>query len=134
MTTKAAGGKITGLIALTLEAQSALEVGDPVMVTGDYECDLADGSQPIVGIVSVRNVGRGANGAYPVAVTPGDVTVEARGWLVVTKLSGGAITAGTGVGINATGDLVADGTGVAHLGIALMGATGAGTKIDVLVN
>lgn len=133
MTTKAAGGKITGLLALTLEAQVALNVGDPVMVTGPYECGLADGTKPVVGFVSVANKMRQA-GAYPVNKVPGDVTVEARGYMVRSITSGGAITAGAPVGIGAGGALLAVGAGVARIGIALMPAAGAGTKVDVLIN
>lgn len=132
MTTKTAGGKITGLLALTLEAQVALNIGDPVMVTGPYECGLADGSKPILGVVSVANVTRQA-GAYPVAKVPGQVTVEARGLYVRKVKSAGAVAAGIAVGLNNTQKLAADGAGVAHLGVSLMAATAANQDVDVLV-
>ena len=132
MATKQAGGKITGLLALTLEAQVALDVGDPVMVTGPYECGLADGTKPVVGLVSVANVTRnGPN--YPVANVPGDVTVEARGLYVAEMTSGGAFAAGALVGIGAGGALLAAGVGVENIGIALMAATGAAEQVDVLI-
>lgn len=131
MATKRAGGRITGLLALTLEAQVAMSVGDPVMVTGPYECGLADGSKPVVGIVSVANVTR--NGpSYPVSNVPGDVTVEARGVAVWTMTSGGAFGAGVAVGIDNTGALVEAGVGVATIGVSLMAATDADEQVDVL--
>lgn len=148
MTTKASGGKITGLLALTLEAQSALAVGDPVHIVGDYMCDKADGSLPVVGFVSVRNVGRGtvlppnANpnaGFYPVANVPGDVTVEALGLSVRTLTASGAVTIGHRVAIGAAGTVVDGGAsgaapgGTAIVGIALEAASGAGVTFDVLV-
>jgi hypothetical protein len=138
MTTKAAGGKITGLLALTLEAQSALNVGDPVHMVGDYMCDKADGSKPVVGFVSVANRRRGLfsegkAGVYPVANVPGDVTVEARGYQVLTLTAGtGGVTDGALVGIGAAGTAVATGTGVATIGIALESAA-AGAKFDCLI-
>lgn len=134
MTTKTQGGKITGILALTLESTVALAVGDPVHVIDDYEVEKADGSKPILGHVSVANVQREAGtGRWPVSAVPGQVTVEARGFSVRTITSGGAITAGAEVGHGAAGALLAAGGGVATIGIALMGAAGAGTKIDVLV-
>jgi hypothetical protein len=134
MVTKAAGGKITGLLAITLEAQVALAVGDPVMVTGPYECGLADGTKPVVGFVSVANKMRQAGtGNFPVNKVPGDVTVEARGVMVRRMTSGGAFAAGANVGIGAAGALLAAGGGVATIGIALMPAAGAAVKVDVLI-
>ena len=134
MVTKAAGGKITGLLAITLEAQVALNVGDPVMVTGPYECGLADGTKPVVGFVSVANKMRQAGtGNFPVNKVPGDVTVEARGVMVRRMTSGGAFAAGANVGIGAAGALLAAGGGVATIGIALMPAAGAAVKVDVLI-
>lgn len=133
MTTKSAGGKITGLLALTFEAQVAMEVGDPAMIVGDYEVGVADGSKPVVGFVSVANVGR--NGPlYPVPNVPGDVTVEARGFYVRRFTSGGAFAAGVDVGVNATGDLVAVGAGVARVGVSLMAAGGVGEDVDCLID
>lgn len=138
MTTKAAGGKITGLLALTLEAQSALNVGDPVHITGDYSCDKADGTKPVVGFVSVANRRRGTfaegkAGVYPVNAVPGDVTVEAMGYMVMTLVAGtGGVTAGAPVAIGAAGIVVASGAGTARMGTALETAT-AGNKFDCLV-
>lgn len=134
MATKQAGGKITGLLALTLEAQVALAVSDPVMVTGDYECGLADGSKPIVGHVSVANVQRQAGtGLYPVEKVPGDVTVEARGFSVRRIKSAGAVAAGIEVGQGANQKLAAVGAGVAKVGISLTAATAVDQWVDVLV-
>lgn len=133
MTTKSAGAKITGLLALTFEASVALNVRDFVHVTGDYTVAKADGTKPVVGHVSVANKGRGSDGAYPVSQVPGDVTVEARGLYVHTGIAGAAITAGVGVGIGAANTIVPTGAGVAEIGIALTGTTAAGQDIDVLV-
>jgi hypothetical protein len=131
MTTKKAGGKITGTIALTCEAQYAAAVGDYVHIVGPYEVALADGTKPIIGHVSVKNVKRGGASAFT-AQTPGDVTVEARGWNVKTHKSAGALAAGIEVGIDASGDLVAVGAGVAKVGITLTAATAANQDVDVL--
>jgi hypothetical protein len=136
MTTTASGGKITGLLALTMVGSTALALGDFVMVTGDYTVSLADGTKPVIGHVSVRNVKRTSDAnstSYPVNNPGGDVTVEAIGFYVKVHPAGAAITAGEGVGMNATGQLVPDGAGVAHLGVALTGAAAAATNVDVLV-
>jgi len=147
MTTKASGAKITGLLALTLEAQSALQVGDPVHIVGDYMCDKADGTLPVVGFVSVRNVGRGNvltggnpnAGFYPVANVPGDVTVEALGVMVLRLTASAAITAGHRVGITAAGAVIDAGNiataipaQTSVIGIALEPASGTGVTFDVL--
>ncbi len=138
MTTKAAGGKITGLLALTLEAQSALNVGDPVHITGDYSCDKADGTKPVVGFVSVSNRRRGTfaegkAGMFPVNAVPGDVTVEAIGLMVLTLTIGtGGVTAGAAFGVGAAGAILPAGTGVSNVGVALETAT-AGNKFDGLI-
>lgn len=135
MTTKLAGGKITGILALTMEASEALVVGDPVHVDDDYSVAKADGTKPILGNVSVANVKREANsGRYPVSNVPGDVTVEARGFSVRRMTSGAAVTVGGFVGIDATQravDVLPDAVNV--VGIALMGAGAADVDIDVLV-
>jgi hypothetical protein len=132
MTTTRSGGKITGLLALTMEAHFAAAVGDPVMVTGDYEVSKADGSKPTLGHVSVANVKR-LGRDYPVANNPGDCTVEARGFYVRTITVGAvAITAGAAVGIGGLSTLVAAGGGVDTIGVALM-AGDPGDDIDVLV-
>lgn len=134
MTTKTTGGKITGLLALTLEAQTALAVGAPVHISGPYECSLADGSKPVVGFVSVANVRRSAStGFYPSANAPGDVTVEARGLMVLTFTAAVAVAAGVAVGINNAQKIVIDAGGVAHVGITLTATGGANLPVDVLV-
>jgi hypothetical protein len=136
MTTKRSGGKITGLLALTLEATVATDVGDYVMVNGDYTCALADGSKPVLGKVSVSNKKRISN-TMGTSVgnpsVPGDVTVEARGLYVDTVLAGGAFAAGVEVGIGAANTVVVAGGGVATIGISLMASTGAGDDVDILV-
>lgn len=139
MTTKTVGGKITGLLALTLEATAALNAGDPVHVSGDFQVARADGTKPCIGWVSVPNVrrGTGANaGLYPVANTPGDVTVEARGYAVKDFLCAAVVAAGVDVGFAAAnpGQIVPF-TGAANtvkLGVALHGGA-IGARIDVLV-
>lgn len=133
MTTSAAGGKITGLLALTMVGTAALAVGDPVHVSADYTVVKADGTKPVIGHVSVSNVKRVA-GAYPVGNAGGDVTVEARAFYIRTIVSGAAITVGTEVGIGASNTLVPAGSNVATIGVALMGAGASGTPIDVMVN
>lgn len=136
MTTKGAGGRITGLLALTLEAQVALEKGDPVMITGDYECGLANGTKPMMGTVSVANKEPVRGVATRPAQVPGDVTVEARCFYVRTLIAAGAIAAGVGFRHAAAGAIVAvaaDAVGLAARidGIVLSGASGAGEAIDV---
>jgi hypothetical protein len=135
--TKTYGGRITGHLALTVQATVALQEGDDVMLTGDYTVGLADGSKPSIGHVSVRNVKRVATATtdeFPVGNPGGDVTVEALGLNVRVKTSGGAITAGHYVNVNGAGALVDGGVArtVATVGIALIGATAAGQPIDVL--
>jgi hypothetical protein len=94
VTTKITGGKVTGLLALTVEAQAGLEIGDAVHLTGPYEVNLADGTKPVLGTVSAANKKRSGS-SFPVANTPGDCTVEARGLFVATSTAGaGGITAG----------------------------------------
>lgn len=95
MVTKTAGARITGLLALTFEAQEDLSVGDPVSVTGDYEVSKYDGDKPFVGTVSVANVTREAgSGNFPVANTPGACTVETPGFFVEKVTASGEIAAG----------------------------------------
>lgn len=137
MTTKTAKGKITGLLALTMEASVATDVGDPVQVSDDYEVEIADGTKPVLGFVSVSNKGRistSMSTSVGNAVVPGAVTVEARGLMVRTIAAGAAIAAGVGVGIDASGDLVADGVDIAHVGTSLMAAANAGDLVDVLID
>jgi hypothetical protein len=133
LTTKRSKGRITGLLALTLEAQSALEVGDAVIVTGDYECDVPDGTSPIIGHVSVANKEPTRGTATRDPQVPGDVTVEAMGWYVRTFIANGAITAGTLVGVSAASprEVVTAGAGVTNVGIALM-TVADGDEVDVL--
>lgn len=137
MTTTIAGGRITGHLALTVIATAALQEQDDVMLTGDYTVGLADGTKPSIGHVSVRNVKRTATAttdSFPVGNPGGDVTVEARGFNVRCKLSGGVITAGNFVKINNLGALVDGGVvaSIANVGIALTSATAAGQNVDVL--
>lgn len=136
MTTTSSGGKITGLLALTCDSATALATGDFVMVTGDYAVALADGTKPVLGHVSVKNVKRTSTvttTSFPVANPGGQVTVEARGLYVKEHVAGAAIAAGVAVGIGAAGALLAAGAGVATIGIALTHSTAAGQAIDVLV-
>lgn len=135
MATKKAGGRITGHLALTCEAAVALQVNDHVHISADYTVSLADGTKPVIGHVSVRNVKRVStptSDTFPVANPGGDVTVEARGWNVQSFISGAALAAGIEVGRDAAGDLVALGAGVAKVGITLTATTAAGQAVDVL--
>jgi hypothetical protein len=100
MTTKIKGGRIVtpGVVALSCEAQVALEEGDPVHVTGPYEVSKADGTKLVLGITAVPNKGRvGSN--FPAAITPGACTIEAFGFLVATVKAGAQIDAGEPVGV-----------------------------------
>jgi hypothetical protein len=138
MTNKNAGGRITGLLALTCEAAVSLRVGDHVMLTGPYTVGLADGTVPVLGRVSVSNkrrvLGDDTSGSsIEYGVPGGEVTVEVPGFAVHTHPAGAAITAGSPVGIDATGDLVAVAFGaVNRVGIALSTTTAAGQSIDYL--
>lgn len=105
MTTKSALGRITGLLALTVEAQVALQIGDPTMVTGPYEVGLMDGTKPLLGHVSVANKKR-VGSDFPVSVAPGDCTVEALGFYVRSCIAGAAIGSGQAVRHTAGGLLV----------------------------
>jgi predicted RecA/RadA family phage recombinase len=137
VTTKTSGGKITGLLALTCDASVAVQVGDFVMLNGNYTVTLADGSAPVLGMVSVRNVKRTGDQyttTFPVANPGGTVTVEVAGFFVTQKMSGGAIAAGAACGIGAGGALLTAGGGVATIGVALTASAAAGQLIDVLVS
>lgn len=148
MTTKKAGGKITGLLALTMEAQVALRVGELVHITGDYEVTRADGTRPVLGHISVSNHNRRISDAFSTSVdnpeVPGDVTVEARGLYVKDFVADGVIAAGTRVravvAADGTSRVAAFDAAVAGadvslvVGVALTGAAAAGERIDVLVN
>lgn len=133
MVTKSSGGKITGLLALTCEAQEELDIGDVVMLTGDYEVNLSDGTAKL-GKVSVANKGRvsgvmGTSVGNP--VVPGAVTVEVPGFFVSTMELDATLAAGASVGTSDGKTLVADGVGVAHVGTLLTGGD-AGDDADVL--
>lgn len=139
MTNKNAGGRITGLLALTCEAAVSLRVGDHVQLTGAYTVGLADGSAPVLGRVSVSNKRRvlgddfsGSSIEYGIAGQ--EVTVEVPGFAVHTHPAAAAIAAGTPVGIGAGGDLVAVAAGAANrCGLALSTTTAAGQSIDYLL-
>jgi len=137
MTTQVAGGRITGHLALTVIATAALQEGDPVMLTGDYQVGLSDGTKPSIGYVSVRNVKRvvtDVSSTFPVGNPGGDVTVEARGLNVGCFASKGAITAGNFVKVDGTGAYVDGGVvwDVANVGIALTSTTADGQLFDCL--
>lgn len=130
--TKTKGGKITGLIALTMEASYAAEIDDAVHVSGDYTVALADGSKPVLGLVSVPNKGR-VGSTFPAPITNGGCTVEARCLFVRTVTAGtGGVTAGALVKPDATGRkfIVAAATDIGACGIALMAAAANG-KFDL---
>jgi hypothetical protein len=134
MTTKTAGGKITGLLALTMDCAVTLAEGDPVHVSGDYTVSPADGTKRLLGTVSVPAWKRTVTATSDTfAARAGQVTVEALGFYVTTITAGGAIAAGAEVGVNASGDFVTMGASMALFGIALTHSTGAAQKIDVLV-
>lgn len=138
MASQQSGGKITGLLALTMEATVATDVGDWVHVSGDYQVILADGTKPVLGRVSVSNKKSTSTATAftsGVAKVPGDVTVEARGISVETVVAGAAFAAGVEVGIAADGTIQAMGVGAGlmAIGISLMAATGAGDDVDVLI-
>ena len=136
MTTKLAGGKITGLLALTMEATVALDVGDLVHVNGDYTVTLADGTKPILGRCSVANKGATAtpmSRTVGTPVVPGDVTIEARGISVEEFVSDGVFAAGVEVGTADGTTVVALGAGVQKIGISLLASTAAGESVDVLI-
>lgn len=137
MTNKNAGGRITGLLALTCEAAVSLRVGDHVHLTGPYTVGLADGTKPVLGRVSVSNKRRVLGDALSGSsiehgVPGGEVTVEVPGFAVLTHPAGAAIAAGTLVGIGAGGALVAAGAGVSTVGLALTTTTAAGQTLDYL--
>lgn len=102
MVSKNSGNKITGLLALTCEAQEATSVGDPVHLTGPMEVELADGTKPVLGYVSVANTKRtnslmGTSVGNP--LVPGPVTVETPGFFVRDMVAGATIEAGEEVGV-----------------------------------
>lgn len=135
MTTKSAGGKITGLLALTVEAQEALDVGDVVHLVGDYEVEIADATKRTLGVVTVANKGRvssvmGTSVGNP--VVPGDVTVDVPGFMVRTMTLGGTVAAGDPVGLNGAGEAITVAAGhISEFGIALTGGDD-GDLADVL--
>lgn len=139
MTNKNAGGRVTGLLALTCEAATALRVGDHVALTGPYTVGLADGTAPVLGRVSVASKkrvlgGELAGSSIVHGVAGAEVTVEVPGFAVHTHPAGAAITAGTPVGINGSGALVGVAFGaVNRIGLALSATTAAGQSIDYLL-
>lgn len=136
MTTKRSGGKITGILGLTMEATVGLDVGDWVHVNGDYTVALADGTKAILGRCAVSNkksVNTPFSRTVNVDEVPGDVTIEARGIAVEEVTSGAAIAAGAPVGWNGVAVVAVANDAINRIGTALMAATGAGQKIDVLV-
>lgn len=143
MVTKQSGGKITGLLALTMEAQEAMRVGDWAHITGDYEVGIADGTRAVLGHVSVSNHNRRVSDSFSTSVSepnvPGAVTVEARGFYVKEANAGGAIEAGVEVSVNADGDVVTFDAAAAGadratvIGVSLTSTAAAGERLDVLV-
>lgn len=133
MTDKNYGGVISSRIALTMEAQSALDIGDPVSVVGPYECDAADSGATFVGVVTKSNKRRAGN-VHNEDVVPGDVTVECPGSMVLTVVAEVDIDAGEVVHLSATAGFVPAGDATAvgqRVGLALTSAT-ATNKLDVL--
>jgi hypothetical protein len=133
MTTTAPGGVIPFDITLTFTGLTALNINDPVMVVGDYEVDLADGTKPTVGAVEVPNVRR-QGGVYPVANPGGEVTCGVRGHGVKTVTAAGAIAAGARVRATAAGYVAAVIGDEGQVGIALTAAGAAGDSFDLLYN
>lgn len=136
MATKKAGGVIRPRISGTFEATAAVAVGDPVRVTGPYECQKHGGTAtPCVGQVSAIRKDVPATGGNRTATVPGDVTVELFGWGILTFKSAGALaTAGVEVGVDANGRIAAVGAGVRTIGVLLTTATAIDQDVDVLCN
>lgn len=106
MTTKRNGGNITGLLALTVEQQEDIPSWAPCHLVGDYEVETADGSKPILGLVSVTAHGRtntGLSSTVGVPIVPGQITVEAIGLMVRRLELDGPVEAGRIVGASASG-------------------------------
>lgn len=135
MATLTSGNKISGNLALTFARAGGYNavVGDIVRLTAAYTVNKVSATTQVpVGQVIVANVRRGT-------VTGEDITVEMRGDHVDILISGAVVTAGSYVGIDATGRAVdmagpagAAGTSVNVYGIALTGAGAAGTNVDVM--
>lgn len=138
MTTVIAGGRISTRIALTLQAQSALAIGTPVKLVGDYLCDVGDATHPFIGIVDVPNVARGTGslaGTYPQPQVPGDVTIETIGHGVATVPAGtGGMVSGDAVKISSSGTYIigAGPSDASFCGYALTTAA-AGANFDLLL-
>jgi len=142
VTTKTPGGKITGLLALTLDTGVAYSanVGDWVELSADYTVVQATGTKQVLGRVSVKNVKRTSSATsttYPVGNPGGQVTVEVPGFAVHQVTADATIVAGDIVVIGAAGTVRPITTGVVPsatekvIGIALTGAT-ATNSFDLL--
>lgn len=127
MTTKTSGGKITGLLALTCEAQEATDVGDWVHLVGDYEVEIADGTKPVLGRVSVSNKQRVSTvmgTSVGNARVPGDVTVETPAFFVSRETAAETIVAGEEVARTASGFVSAASAAVNEVSRITITATG----------
>lgn len=128
------GGRISGFLNDTFEATDPLEISDPVIIVGDRQVGVPDGTKTIVGYVAVSSKKR-VLGNYPVVNDPGTVTVEMRGFAVRKVLVGAApVAAGIDVGHSAASPrgVVAMGAGVTKSGVTLHSAS-AGAYVDILV-
>ena len=127
MTTKTFGGKITGLLALTVEAQEALEIGDWVQLSGDYEVEKADGTKPVLGKVSVTNKKRVSSvmgTSVGNANVPGDVTVETPAFFVSREIAAETVVAGEEIALTASGLVSAASAAVNEVSRLTITATG----------
>lgn len=138
MTTTIAGGRISARFALTGQAQSALAIGAPVKIVGDYLFDLADATHAVIGVVDVPNVARGTGslaGTYPQSQVPGDVSVEVRAHGVMVQIAGtGGMVSGDAVKVSSSGTYVigAGPSDASFVGYALTTAA-AGAAFDLLM-
>jgi len=135
MTTKTAGGKITGLLALTLEGTPALAVGDWVELSAAYTVILATGTKPVLGRVSVANVKRTSTSTtttYPAPNATGAVTVETPGFAVYAETCDANVAVGDLIVIGASGAVKPIASGVVNtstekiIGVALTAASSGG--------
>lgn len=137
MATLTSGHKVTGSLALPMARAGGYNavVGDIVRLTAAYTVNKVSATTHIpVGQVIVANVRRGV-------VTAEDITVEMRGDHIDILVSGGTVTPGQFVGIDATGRAVdlaplattpAGALSAYVYGIALTGAGAAGVNVDVM--